>query len=108
MKGARTLEEVIASLPEDQQARIATRTQELIAEVEGLAAVRKLAEMSQAQIAEALGKRQPSVHKMEKQADFYVSTLERFVEAAGGEVEIRVTLPGHAPVRLKRFSDLNV
>jgi hypothetical protein len=44
---------------------------------------------------------------METQADFYVSTLERFVEAAGGSVDIVVSLPGHAPVKLKRFKDID-
>ena len=44
---------------------------------------------------------------MEKQADFYVSTLRRFVEAAGRAVEIRITLPGHAPVRLETFGELH-
>jgi hypothetical protein len=53
------------------------------------------------------GKKQPSVQKMERQADFYVSTLRRFVEAAGGSVEIRVNLPGRPPLRLKKFGDLD-
>lgn len=106
MKGARTLEEVIASRPPEEQAKIQARTAELMAEVRGLGAIRKIARMSQAQIAAALGKKQPSVHKMESQADYYVSTLERFVEAAGGTLEIKVTLPGHEPVRLRRFADL--
>jgi predicted XRE-type DNA-binding protein len=105
---ARTLDRVLVEdFSAEARARIEARAGELIAEIDGLKAVRKLAGMSQAQIAEALGKRQPSVQKMERQADYYVSTLRRFVEAAGGTVEIRVTLPGHDPVRLREFGDLN-
>ena len=104
---ARELNDIIAALPADEQGKIKARTAELIAEERGLAAIRKLAGLSQAQIAERLGKKQPSVHKMETQADYYVSTLERFVEAAGGTVDIMVNLPGQSPVRLKRFADLH-
>jgi transcriptional regulator with XRE-family HTH domain len=103
---ARTTAEMMAKLPPERQARIRALSAELIEEARGLEALRKLADLSQAQIAQRLGRSQPAVHKMEKQADFYVSTLERFVEAAGGTVDIVVKLPGHAPVKLKRFSDL--
>ena len=104
---ARTLEDVMADFPPERRAKIETRKQELLAEIQGLKAVRKLAGMTQAQIAQALGKKQPSVQKMERQADYYVSTLRRFVEAAGGSVEIRVNLPGQAPVVLGGLSDLS-
>lgn len=102
----RTTAEIMAALPEARRARIQARVAAEIEEIETLGAVRKLAGKTQEQIASALGKKQPSVQKMEKQADFYVSTLRRFVEAAGGSVEIRVKLPGKAPVLLKEFSEL--
>lgn len=104
---AKTLAQKAAGLTPEERAVVEGRKLEMLAEIEGLAAVRKLAGKTQAQIAAELGKKQPSVHKMEAQADYYVSTLRRFVEAAGGEVEIRVTLPGRAPVVLREFADLN-
>jgi hypothetical protein len=105
---ARTLDQVLAEeFSADERAEIEARAAGMIAEIESLEAVRKLAGKTQAQIAAALGKKQPSVQKMEKQADFYVSTLRRFVEAAGGTVEIRISLPGHATVRLETFEALN-
>ena len=103
---ARTTQDVLAALPPERQAKIKARAAEMMAEIDGLKAVRKLAELTQAQMAQQLGVKQPTVQRMEQGADFYVSTLERFVEAAGGSVEIVVSLPGHEPVRLKRFSDL--
>ena len=106
MKG-RTLEEVLEQdFTPEARARIEARKKEMMAEVDSLRAVRKLAGMTQAQIASALGKKQPSVQKMERQADYFVSTLRRFVEAAGGSVEIRVNLPGRPPLVLQEFSDL--
>ena len=103
---ARSLDQVMADLPPERRARIEARAAEMLAEIDSLQAVRKLAGKTQAQIAQALGKKQPSIQKMEKQADFYVSTLRRFVEAAGGSVEIRVTLPGQKDVVLREFADL--
>ena len=102
----RTTAELLAAMTPERRARIEARAAELIAEVDSLQAVRKLAGKTQEQIAAALGKKQPSIQKMEKQADFYVSTLRRFVEAAGGTVEIRISLPGQKPVRLESFDEL--
>ena len=96
----RNLNEVIESLPEDSQTRIEERFQELRQEVEGLKALRLLAERSQEQIAASRGIKQPSVHKIEKQTDLYLSTLRRFVEAAGGTLELRVELPGQGVLHL--------
>jgi predicted transcriptional regulator len=106
MNMPRNLNEVLDNLPPERQARIKARATELLAEVDGLRAVRKLAGKTQEQIAASLGKKQPSIQKMERQADFYVSTLRRFVEAAGGTVEIRISLPDKAPVVLTQFSEL--
>ena len=89
-----THEELMARLPKERQKRIKTRAAELRREVEGLKALRKLAERSQEQIARSLGIKQPSVLKIERQTDLYLSTLRRFIEAAGGKLELRVELPG--------------
>lgn len=94
------LEDVLAKLPVERRRKIEKRAAEIKAEVEGLQALRSLAERSQEQIAQSLGIKQPSVHKMEKQADLYISTLRRFVEAAGGKLELLVELPGKGSFRL--------
>lgn len=96
----RTVDELMTALPAARRASVEARTAELIAEVEGLKAFRQLAERSQEQMAESLGIKQPSVHKIEKQTDLYLSTLRRFVEAAGGTLELRVELPGKGVLHL--------
>lgn len=65
-----------------------------VGEVENLKSLRKLAERSQSALADDLGIRQPSIHKIENQADIYLSTLRRYVEGLGGTLELRVGLPG--------------
>ncbi|BAK67584.1 MAG: helix-turn-helix domain-containing protein [Sphingobium sp.] len=103
----RSRSEIMAALPEERRRRIEARAQELVAEVEGLKALRQLAERSQEQIAETLGVKQPSVHKIERQTDLYLSTLRRFVEAAGGKLELRVELPGKGVLHLTGVGDLH-
>jgi predicted XRE-type DNA-binding protein len=103
----RTFDEIMDSLPPERRARIEARAEELMAEIESLRALRQFAEQSQQQIAQKLGIKQPSVHKIEQQTDLYLSTLRRFVEAAGGTLELRVNLPGHAPIRLTGLADLH-
>ena len=102
-----THDELMARLPRERQARIKARAAQLHREVEGLKALRKLAARSQEQIAQSLGIKQPAIVKIERQTDLYLSTLRRFVEAAGGTLELRVELPGTGVMRLTGMGELN-
>lgn len=102
----RTLDDMMATLPDARRRKVEARSTELIAEVEGLKALRQLAERSQAEMASVLRIKQPSVHKIEKQTDLYLSTLRRYVEAAGGTLELRVELPGKGIMHLTGVGDL--
>src|SRR5437762_12289250 len=90
---ARTLNQIISELPLERQQRIDKRYQELKQEVESLRELREIAGKAQADVAIALKIKQPSVSKIEKQADMYLSTLRSYVEAVGGELELVVKLP---------------
>ena len=68
-----------------------------------LAEIRKLAGLSQADLARSLRISQASVAQMEKQSDIQVSTLRRIVEALGGELEIIAKLPG-GRISVSQFS----
>ncbi|MDE1916885.1 MAG: XRE family transcriptional regulator [Sphingomonadales bacterium] len=87
-------EKLMARIRKDRQERIKARAAELDREVEGLKALRKLAERSQEQFARSLGIKQPSVVKIERQTDLYLSTLRSFVEAASGTLELHIDLSG--------------
>ncbi len=101
----RTLDEVMATRPTQRRQAIEARSDEVLREVEGLRALRLLMDRSQEQIADALGIKQPSVHKIERQADLSLSTLRRFMEAAGGTSELRVNLPGKDAIHLTGIGD---
>lgn len=103
----RTLDDVIAGLPEERRERVEARFQELKQEVEGLRELRRVAGKAQADIASALKIKQPSVSKIEKQADMYLSTLRRYVEAMGGELDLVVRLPSRPPLRIQHLGDVS-
>jgi DNA-binding XRE family transcriptional regulator len=104
---ARTLNEMLAELPPERQAEVETRYQELKQEVEGLRELRQIAGKAQLDIAEALNIKQPSVSKIEKQADMYLSTLRSYVEAVGGKLELVVRLPSRPALRLDHLGDVS-
>ena len=101
----RTVDEIIATLPKRRRARIDARYRELKDEVESLAALRKAAGKAQADLAAVLKIKQPSVSKIERQTDMYLSTLRSYVEAIGGELDLVVRLPARRAVRLNRLGD---
>jgi transcriptional regulator with XRE-family HTH domain len=58
-----------------------------------LSEIRRLAGLTQEQFAESMGVKQPTLSQLESQDDMQISTLRRFVEALGGELEIFAALP---------------
>ncbi|AXA37956.1 XRE family transcriptional regulator [Rhizobium leguminosarum] len=102
----RSITDVIASLPRDQQEQVEARYQELRQEVESLRELRLIAGKAQEDVATALNIKQPSVSKIEKQADMYLSTLRSYVEAIGGRLELTVKLPSHPTLKLQGLGDV--
>jgi transcriptional regulator with XRE-family HTH domain len=61
--------------------------------------------MTQQQLAKTLNIDQSAISKLERRTDMYVSTLERFIEAMGGHLEIRAVFP-EGSVRITQFEKL--
>ncbi len=97
-------EKVRETLTPERQARIRDRTQELLAELP-LQELRQARELSQEELAEVLGLNQATISKLERRTDMYLSSLRRFVEAMGGELEITASFP-EGRVRIQLFEDL--
>jgi DNA-binding XRE family transcriptional regulator len=53
-----------------------------------LAEIRNLRELTQEDIANAIGVSQANVSRVERENDLYLSTLQRYVEALGGRLEV--------------------
>jgi hypothetical protein len=104
MKGRHKFSELVTKMPPKRQARIAGMTEELREKMD-LAQLRAARRLSQAALGEILHVEQPAVAKLEKRTDMYVSTLRRFIEAIGGELEIVARFPDRA-VRIRSFGEL--
>ncbi|SMH43313.1 XRE family transcriptional regulator [Azospirillum agricola] len=102
----RSVDDIIAVPPHDEQGVIEAHHDALKQEVEGLRELRQIAGKAQADIASALNITQPSVSKIEKQADMHLSTLRNYVEAIGGELELTVKLPKRPALRIHHLGDL--
>lgn len=59
-----------------------------------LAEIRRLAEKTQTELAIAMGVKQPTIAKMEREGqDVRLSSLKRYIESLGGRMRIDVELP---------------
>ncbi len=67
--------------------------------------LRSARNITQTHLASLLQITQASVSKMEKRTDMYVSTLRSFVQAMGGELEIRAIFPD-GTVKIDQFAAL--
>jgi DNA-binding Xre family transcriptional regulator len=92
-----------AMSPERRDANRAA-AQQMMAEMP-LEELRLARNITQTHLASLLQITQASVSKMEKRTDMYVSTLRSFVQAMGGELEIRAIFPDGI-VKIDQFSAL--
>jgi DNA-binding XRE family transcriptional regulator len=101
---ARRFSELTAAKSPEWRRAVRRRTQEMLKELP-LQELRRARQLSQVALAEALGATQPEISKIEHRTDMYVSTLRRYVEALGGELEIAARFP-EGTVRIVQFEDL--
>lgn len=90
-------------MPPESLARAKARAKEMMADML-LAEVRKAVGLTQEELAESLGIKQPTLSRLESQGDMQISTLRRLIRALGGELEIIARLPGGV-IRLTQFED---
>lgn len=103
---ARTLTDKLNSLPADRRERIEARAAELIDQELTLRELRKALDMTQTALAEQLKVGQDTVSRLERRTDMLLSTLDDYVQALGGRLELNVEFPGHKKIRLKSLHEL--
>lgn len=62
---------------------------------ENLAAVRKAADLTQVELAKAMGVAQSEISRIESRPDMLLSTLASYLAAAGDRPRVVVTIAGH-------------
>lgn len=90
---ARTLEQMLANEKPAVVAKARKKADKMLLDIH-LAELRERVKLTQGQMAEALGVKQPTVSDMEKPGrDLKLSSLKRYVEAGGGKLRLDVELP---------------
>src|SRR5260370_22446825 len=65
--------------------------------------LRHAREKTQQDLARLLNVNQAAISKLESRIDMYVSTLRKYVEALGGQLEITARFPDGTTVRITQF-----
>jgi Helix-turn-helix domain len=102
------INEIIANLPPERQAKIQARAAELIAEEATLQNLRQARELTKLKVAELLNFPQESITQLEDRADLLVSTLQEHIAAIGGELSLVVEFKDRPSIKmtsLKSFGD---
>ncbi len=108
MAGHRKFRDLVAPLhmaDPDRRRRVEEGARRLLADV-ALARVRRARGLTQEQLAAAMGKPQTTISRLERQSDLYLSTLRSYVEALGGELELRAVFADGLIVPINRIEDL--
>ena len=105
MAGRHSFDQLRAGLTADGRAKADSLTDAMARNL-SLTELRRARAMTQEQLATDLHIGQASIAKLERRTDMYLSTLRRFVEAMGGELEIVARFPDHQLVRLRGLGEL--
>ena len=98
---AKKFQTLVNKMSRESRARVKAKTDRLIADM-ALAELREARRLTQEQLARQLNITQPSIAKIERRADMYVSTLRGVIKAMGGEMEILAVFP-EGRVRINSF-----
>ncbi len=101
---ANKFSELRSRMSPDSRARAEAKALAMLAEMP-LNELRQARGLSQKMLAEVLHVQQPSIAKMEKRTDMYLSTLRSHIEAMGGQLDVVARFPDGA-VKISNFSDL--
>ena len=97
------LEDILSALPAKRKSKITQRAAELAT----LRDLRVAASQTQAEMAQTLGVRQDTISRLEQRSDMLLSTMRRYVEAMGGQLEIVATFPNRPSVKLANLADIS-
>jgi DNA-binding XRE family transcriptional regulator len=101
---ARNFKELQAKMSPERRERVERRVQQALREM-ALDELRSARQLTQAGLANILGVDQGSISKLEHRTDMYISTLRSYVEAMGGNLQIKAVFPD-GEVQIKQFQDV--
>ena len=102
---AKKFKSLVAKMSKESQKEIKRRVKNELDEMD-LKSLRQALKLTQEQLAKQLDIKQGSVSKIENQSDIFISTLRRFLEAMGGELQIIAHFQDH-DVLIDQFQDID-
>ena len=102
---AKKFAELRAKMSPEARAQAEAKAGAMLAEMP-LNELRQARGLSQKMLAEVLHVQQPSIAKIEKRTDMYISTLRSHIEAMGGQLEVIAKFPDGV-VKISNFSELD-
>ena len=100
----RKFSELRTQMSPEGRRRAEKAAQAMLAEMP-LNELRQARGLSQKMLAKVLHVQQPSIAKIEKRTDMYISTLRSHIEAMGGELEVVARFPDGV-VKINNFANL--
>ena len=100
----RKWKEIRGTFSQEQEAEIEQRIQEA-AGVMTLHQLREARSLTQVSLAKVLNVNQGAVSRMEKRTDMYVSTLRNFIQAMGGQLQVKAIFP-EGEVQIEQFESV--
>lgn len=102
---AKKFAELRSRMSPEARAQAEAKASAMLAEMP-LNELRQARGLSQKMLAEVLHVQQPSIAKIEKRTDMYISTLRSHIEAMGGQLEVIAKFPDGV-VKISNFSELD-
>lgn len=93
-----------AKMPPGSRERASKKAQAMLAEMP-LHELRQARGLSQQMLADVLHVQQPSIAKLERRTDMYISSLRSHIEAMGGQLDVVARFPD-GTVKISNFADL--
>lgn len=99
---AKPLKELLDKVSPDVKTKAGLKALAIIDEM-GLAELRKALGVTQVTLADEMGVQQPTVARIEKQQDIYISTVRNYIESLGGHMELYASFPDGTRIRIDQF-----
>lgn len=90
---AKAFSELTKNFSKERQARLKKGKELLLMEYNLISQLRKDQDLTQEELAAILEIRQAAISKLESQEDVLIKTLEKYIKALGGELEIKAKFP---------------
>ncbi len=101
---ARSFNELREKMPLERREKNKLCAQKMLTDLH-LQELRQARKLTQQQLAEVLHIKQASISKIEGQADMYISTLRKFIQAMGGDLDLVARFPD-GQVNINQFHEL--